>query len=292
MSQPSATFYFKVFDTNSWNDILKKAKLECNHITYTDNELIEIIKVFYSKVNRVPKEIDFIQNNWTPSYRLFFDRFGSMKQACYKANLIKNKPMTKDERLQVSINELIEISNKLKKCPTVEEYKINKVYGYHPKNLMGNLNMTYNEICQKYLSQYTLNHEYNTKTKEELLEELTQFKDKLGRTPTTEDLFLNKEVPSQYILTSVFNKTYNQIIEEELGWELNNKLNLKSEDEMLEDFYSLFKRLKRIPFGREFDNESEMCGYRVYKRHFKSMSNICNLLNIDYQNFYYKHEQE
>ena len=42
--------------------------------------------------------------------------------ACYQANLCE-KPLTEIERVEISINELIKLANKLNKCPTVEEYE-------------------------------------------------------------------------------------------------------------------------------------------------------------------------
>ena len=62
----------------------------------------------------------------------------------------------------------------------------------------------------------------------------------------------------------------------------------KSEEKLLDDFYNLFIKIKRVPYFIDIDKADNMSSSRTYIKYFKTIENICKLLNIDYKLFYRK----
>jgi hypothetical protein len=284
---PSSQMYYKYFNTQSWNKILKMAGLEVNHFQgYTKEFALEKLREFYSIYGRIPIAQDFRKSDLIPKYDYYNENFGTFKNALYEAGLIE-KPLTDDERIKISIDELIKLANTIKKCPTVYQYESLKHKGLVRRELEKKLGLKYNDICRKYIPQYPLNQIIKEATKEELISDLTLLKNKLGRTPMIQDLSNNKDIIrySTTVYYRVFNKTFNGIIEE-LGWELYGHKSLnKTDDELLSDFYNLFKVNNTIPTYTSFNNSTTLASYDTYSYRFGSIENVCKLLNIDYSTY-------
>jgi len=129
---------------------------------------LENLVKYTNILGRIPKRNDLQKNKWSPNYNWYAKHFnGSFLNACHQAKLC-DKPLSTEERIKISIEELQKLANILNKCPTVEEYENIKHKGYQRRNLEDKLNMKYNEICKMYLLNYSLNHDLD-KTKEDII---------------------------------------------------------------------------------------------------------------------------
>jgi hypothetical protein len=283
---PSTQTYYTQFNTNSWNEILKLAGLELNHFQgYTKEYALERLREYYKTFDKIPTAVEFRGGNWTPKYDYYYDNFGTFENALYEAGLIEI-PLSDEERIKISIDELIKLANTIKKCPTVYQYESLKHRGLVRRELEKKLSLKYNDICRKYIPQYSLNQIMKEATKEELILDLTLLKNKLTRTPMIQDLSNNKDIIrySSTVYYRVFNKTYNEIIEE-LGWELYGHKSLKkTDDELLIDFNNLYKKYNTIPTYLNF-NSNTLASYETYSYRFGSIENVCKLLGIDYSTY-------
>jgi len=240
---------------------------------------------YYNILGKIPIRDDFKKNKWSPHYDWYTEQFGSMKNACFEAGLI-NKPLSDQERINISIEKLIEIANKLNRCPIVSEYENIKHEGFVRRVLEDKLKLKYNDICRKYISQYNINNVRGDATKEELIEDLITLKNKLGRTPMLEEICRNNGLYSYNVYERVFNKKFSDIIKE-MGWELiGHEPIIRSKEELLNDFLKLFNKLGKLPYSYEINKEPNMASYSTYIKYFGSIENVCKILNIDYQKYF------
>lgn len=253
---------------------------------YSKQEAIDFIIEKYNELGRLPTKKDFERNKWIPSLYIYNRYFGGLQNAFVESGLVKKK-LSKEERVNISLQELKQLANKLNKIPTVYEYDNYITYGYQRRNLEQRLGLKWNDICKKYLSEYQLNLCRDAPTKEEVIIELTELKNRLGRTPMKIEINRNNLSFSRRVLLKVFNvATYADVVEE-LDWNLiGNRTIIRNKEELLGDFLNLFYRLQRIPYFYDINNEPNMASYNTYKKHFGSIENVCCLLNIDYEQYY------
>jgi len=191
-----------------------------------------------------------------------------------------------DEKIVIMLNELKLLADKLGRCPKVLEFEasLKEVNGYSRRKLEIKLELKYSDICRKYISNYKLNSVHDN-GKEEIINSILQLKNKLGRTPKYKE-FLQYSGHTFKVITRIFNKTYNELLEYLNISVYSKTTKSKTNEQLLEDFYCLFKNLGRIPYFRDLDE----CEYTVnaitYNRKFESIENICKILNIDYDFFY------
>ena len=272
----------KCLGVETWKEALSLCGFETNIVhKHTEEFGLNKLKEYYNILNRLPMQKDFIDNNWKPHFSWYAKNFGSMKNALYKIGLVE-KPLSIEERVQLSIEELRNIAKKLDKCPTNDEYNKFRDKGFEMSNLNKHLDMTNNEISIKYLPGYNLNKDTRNYTKEELLDILINLKEKLGHTPSWVEFTEDKNIPDYTTFNKIFNKTYNQILYEDLRWDCKI---YKTDNDMLDDFYKLVKRVKRIPTQKDFKDEEGIYSNSSYLNRFGSMSNIFTLLDMDYNLF-------
>lgn len=190
--------------------------------------------------------------------------------------------MSKDERIDASINEMICLAEKLGRCPTVYEYEFGRENGLCRKALENSLCMKYYNICKEYLSNYKQNPQKIVISEDELKIMIENVKYRIGRLPMAKELH-NYGLPGFKVLWKNFGMTYNQLIES-WGWEPIGSTTLtKTKDEMLSDFYDLYCLLQRVPTVRELnDKENGTVAHSTYTKYFGSVENVCRLLDIDY----------
>ena len=242
---------------------------------------------YFNELGRIPNRRDFKNNKWQPNYDWYAKYFdGKFINACYQANLCE-KPLTEIERVEISINELIKLANKLNKCPTVEEYERIKHKGYQRRNLEDKLNIKYNIICNIYLPNYTLNHNLD-KTKDDIIKSINNMYEEYGYILPYEEYSKLNNSCSYNLFKKFFDKTYGEVVES-LGYKMFGITTIiRTEEELLNDFYNLFIKLKRIPYFIDIDGEDNIASSKTYVKYFKKIENICNLLNIDYKLHYRK----
>ncbi|TVY09982.1 homing endonuclease associated repeat-containing protein [Paenibacillus cremeus] len=267
----------------SWNEFLIDCNLPINknyHSLKTKEDGITFLKQFYEGSNKKPTKNDLKNLGLNDSW--FALKFGSYNKALFEAGLVTDdKIITKNERIDRAILGLKNLFSELGYCPTVQEYdeyaKKHKLS--RRRNLEGLLGLNYNDICLKYIGEANI----VKRSKEELIEILNELKNKLGRAPMTIEI-KESGLTSINQIQRVFGMTFNQIIQE-LGWALTGHVySNKSNEEMLQDYFELYNKLKRIPLMEDINNQSEMANYTTYKNKLGSIRDICNLLNIDYKN--------
>ena len=268
---------------NTFNDLLLECGLDINrkiHNLRTKEDGIKFLQDLSKTLNKIPTTID-INNNTVANKDWFTDKFGSFKNALYESGLIhKNLIIPSKERTELSIKGLIDLYNELGRCPKVEEYdKYAKIHFLFSRRVLENqIELKYNDICMKYLKEANQYH----KTKEQLLFELEQLKNKLGRTPLSIELKPENNISSLSQYMDTFNMTYNQLIKS-LGWELSgHEFTLKNDIELLNDFYFLYLELGRVPTTYEIDADKTIASYPCYKDRIGSIEQICKRLNIKY----------
>jgi len=268
---------------NIWNDLLLECNLPIyknNHNLNTKNDGINLILKLHNQLNKIPNALDVdiytdANRNW------FLNKFGSWKNALIEAGLLDKKDiLTKQEWVDNSISGLIELSKILNKCPTTIQYdeyaRENKLL--NRKALESNLKLKYNDICIKYIGEANQYH----KTKEQLLFELEQFKNKLGRTPLSIEIKPENGVSSLLQYMRTFNMSYNELVKY-LNWDLSgHEFSIKNDIELLNDFYFLYLELGRVPNVQDIDNDKTIASYKCYKSRLGSIEQICKRLNIKY----------
>ena len=269
---------------DGWNDYLAEINLQSNKVNkYSRDELINKLLEFYNILGRRPKKQDFINYEWHPSPRPFEREFGGLINACVVAGLIE-KPLIYKERLEFSIKQLQELAIQLNKCPTVDEYDTYNNKGFNRRDLEKKLNLKYNDICKRYIPNYSVNVDRDI-SQEEIINTVKGIYNILGRPPMQKEL---KDFNCNYsfnIFDSKFNFTYNQFIRS-LGWTPSGADTIKrTEEEMLEDFYNYFLELNRIPNFNDLDNNKNIASGSTYIKYFGSFDNVCKLLNIDYNSY-------
>jgi hypothetical protein len=282
-SVPSPDYFYDKFNTLSWNEILRTSGLQYNHfIGYTDDECISNLIEFSKYLNKIPTREDFKIHNWKPKHTIYCERFGTYENACFIAGLI-GTPLTKQEKIDIAINELIRLANELKKCPSVEEYESLRHNGYSRRILEINLKLKYNDICKKYIPQYDLNNNRD-RTINDIAQDIQKVYNILGRTPLHDELKKYGVTISYNLINRLFNGlSYNQILVQ-LGFVPTGTTTLtKSKDDLLYDFKMLMNKLNRVPTCEDINNSDLTASYPTYSKYFGTIHNICTILNIDYQ---------
>ena len=246
---------------------------------------LDRLKEYCKTYNKILTREEFKKYNIKPSYSWYERNFGDYKNACFEAGLIE-KPLTEEERINISINELIKLAHNLNKCPTVAEYESIKHRGYQRRDLEKHLKVKYNDICRKYIPQYKLNNDMDV-SREIIFKDMKDMFIKNRRAMTFDEMKEQGLHYSYSIFESKCNMLFNDIVLH-LGYiPIGTTTSTRTRDEMLDDFNKLFIKLNRIPTVKDLDNSNgETSNWSTYIRHFDSIENICKILNIDYDKYY------
>jgi len=283
IKNPSSEVYYTRFKTNSWNKILELACVPIKYVNeYDKTESLNKLREYYNILGKIPTKEDFNKYNWKPNYSYYYKNFDTYENACYLAKLI-DKPLTDEERIGISIKNLIDLYNEIGRCPKVSEYESIKHKGFQRRVLEDKLNMKYNDICRKYLS-CKVNSDKDI-TKEDIIQSITKMYKELGRPP----MFIEVKTQCKYsmnLFKSKFNMTFNDVIKS-LGWiPYGSDVTYRSKEDLLNDFLALFNKLNRIPYYNDIDNCREIASTPTYIKYFGTIENVCKLLDIDYELFY------
>jgi len=267
---------------SSWEDMLKELNLPPNrnmHDLKTKEDGIKFIKDLYDKTNKIPTAT-YIEKEYGINKNWFLFKFGNFNNALYESGLVGVEYTYGKERLmEESINRLIELYNKIGKAPTASQYDeiVKGTPFLNRKALESNVGKRFAEICKEYIGEAN----QLKKSKELLLKELIDLKEKLGRTPMIKDLTENGLSEfKQY--TRAFNKPFSEMLED-LGWELDYvRPKHKSDEELLADYKNLYDKLNRIPLREDLNNEESVCNYATYKNRFGDLRVVWDTLDIDY----------
>lgn len=270
----------------------------CPHISYhiekrkynygkkiSNEELIEKAKEMYSHFKKVPtkKEIDEFCEF---SSVLYIRRFGGTRKIFEILKLVEPK-LSREDRINISISELISMADKLNKSPSTVEYDELKIYGYARRDLEKNLNLTWNEILRKY-SPYALNNDQGSVfTKEEIIEKLNDYKEKVGHIPYVSNIRKKNVGISNDIIYRTLEIDSSVELYEIMGWEMIGTTTLSmSNEDMKKGFINLFKEKNRVPYTREIDKCSYTPSSVCYNSRFGNIKKLCDELDIDYESNY------
>lgn len=298
-SLPNKEVYDKRFNTKKWNDILCLCgfKTEENKNSYRDkNWKIQILK-YYSENNKLPTANEWTRIGYKPDVNWLIRKFGGWDLALFKAGLIKEKPLSQDERLKISIVELKELSKNLNRFPKVLEYEEYRKNGYARTKLELKLNMKFSEICKKYIPK-NINviyedldkiHKTNVDKKQKVIddrivvsiENLKYLFDTLKRYPNVDEYDLHKN--GSYYHTELeyyLNMTYSEICKKYLETKTSRQHNVSDKD-LIDNFTEVKNKLQRIP---TLDELSEHGEYQktVYYRKFGGYINFLSQLSLPY----------
>ncbi|MGM9988893.1 MAG: homing endonuclease associated repeat-containing protein [Bacillaceae bacterium] len=143
-----------------WNDMLIDAGLPIMikpKKVYEKDDLIKAIKKYAQDFNKTPTATD-IENTYDIWTQHFSNKFGSYRQALFEAGLIHANEVNidYDEYLINSIINLRKLAKTLDRIPSVQEFEdfINQEVSSKSLNrrtLSKKINLTYSEICKKFL---------------------------------------------------------------------------------------------------------------------------------------------
>jgi hypothetical protein len=267
---------------DGWNDFLNNIGLPQN-LNYSHVTSKEDLKIFlqnlYKNLGRVPNTVDAEREG--VGRHLFLTKFGSFKNALIESGIVtEDYFQSVEEKVPASLNAIKEFYHANERPPTVMEYEnlAKQVNILHRKALEQVLEKRFTEICMETLG---VANQYK-RSREQLLDDLKKLKEHLGRTPKANELVkFGLAEKKQYYRT--FGMPYIELIEKELGWELSTpKLHYKTENELLEDYYNLYKILGRLPYYTDIDNQSWMASSSTYKKHFDNLKIVWDILDIEY----------
>lgn len=279
---------------------------------FSNEDLLNIIRELYKEIGYVSydKYRKIAKERMLPNIRVFLNRFKPLKwidvvnilemKKDIKNNINKiksirkksiRKKTNKEPRMQVTINEIIRISELLGRCPTKVEYDKYNNGGYYYSSIGKVFKISFKQLCEKYIGKNKIkgirklpNNLSNDELKEKLKNELIDLYNETGIVPIQNDL-KKYNLFSLNTYMRVFNKCYNEILNE-CGLKVNTRYSVERKDEdLLCDFYNLFFKLGHIPVGREF-LENNIEGKWIYLKRFNSIQNVCKILNIDYEKYY------
>jgi len=231
-------------------------------------------------LGRVPYITDADKHGVPKSWFSF--NFGSYKNALYEAGLVTIEEIDEEMKLNESIELFKKYYDKIGRVPKFHEFKkyASEYQLFHPKTMIQKINgvESYVDLCKLIVGNSNV-IEY---TIFELLMYLYELKNKLGRVPMAKELS-SHGYPSYYIYKYAFNKRYFNDILRELGWEpLGQDSKYKSDDELLKDYMHLYKKISRVPLGKDIDNDDSMCSSATYITRFGGLSEVCSLLDLNY----------
>lgn len=282
MKNPTEEAYYTRFKTKSWNKVLSMLGLPLNWSVWDKEEVIAQYKNLYAKLGRIPTRKEISNTHNCPSADWIYNNGFTINSFYYSLGLA-DKPLTVAERIEISISKLQELAKQLHRCPSVNEFDKIVHMGLKRRALENRLNMKYNDICRKYLSQYHLNIDMdNLINKEDIIESLNRVQKEFGYMLSFKEYNKLNYSYSYDTFQRAFNKTYNQVIEE-LGYTPYGSTTVtRNNQQMIDDFLRLFYLLNRLPFTTEFSQSNNICSFSNYKNKFGTYENLCKIAGVDW----------
>lgn len=246
---------------------------------YSDAELIEEIKKAHVELGRVPSDSDFRKR--IPNSSTFRNRFGSWNSTLEIAGLkklkFKQSGYTRDEL----ISHLRRYYEEFNKVPTTRELKENKTYPSSStyENVFGNWKNALVEagLYDKRKDKNLFDRkEYS---KDDVIELVREFIIKYNRVPISTDYSENRELPSQKVVYKHFNTTNDLLILLDYDT-VYESLNIRSDEELINDLFNLYIKLGEAPTSRDIDKCSDTASTNAYVNRFGSLYNSLEKANI------------
>lgn len=247
----------------------------------TNKDLIKEVQALAKKLGRTPKVKDFEK-----APKAIY-RFGSWNNFLKKAGFEPNLKINNFEDL--SNDELLEIvKSELEKIRTTTHDNYNK---YKSKNapsfsyIKKRTGLNWNEMLEKINKKLNLEN----KTKEELIQQLTDVGKELGRTPSINDL-LDKDI-NAYIYHYKFGSYNNALRLAGLEVNVNKTKVTHSNEELLEMYIELSKKLGRAATSKDIDEHLEYSS-DVFTVRFESINKLRELAGYETINYTKKYSKK
>jgi len=149
---------------------------------YTEQELCTSLQKLAKKLGHTPTAAEINRDKNTPSYPIYHDQYGSLKNAIASAGLQSKS----DYSQQCMIEYLQKLAKKLGHAPTYRDL-ISDRSGYHPSTIarkLGNGSL-HNALITAGFEHKTSKRDY---TEREMIRALRRLAKELGHAPTTVDL--------------------------------------------------------------------------------------------------------
>lgn len=271
---PSATGYNKQW--GNYNNFLKTINILGENGWYREDEVV--FKKMYLKGVKVSE----INSNLIVKRSIYemtkkIEKLGLP----YRELFIQRKYNKTTNIIDLLKEALVDLFNDIGKIPVSMDYDYYLKLNCLPsRNSLEKLtDKSFSEICNEIFGEVNK----IVKSDEDLLKELFDLKDKLGRTPMAIEL-TKHGLAEMKTYTRRFNMTYSELIES-FGWKLHSpKRKYKTKDELLNDFHDLYMKLGRVPSHEEIDLCEFTTSYNTYVKYFDSIYNILRILNIEIPN--------
>lgn len=237
--------------------------------TFTDDELLEMLRLKAKQLKRTPRRDEFQQR------QAIVDRFGSWNNGILKAGLyLSNKQMLdllKNElkRLNTTDDKIYD-ENKRKEFPSVVSYE--KRFHCSWQDLM------------KIIKPEKSKLRHNMKSRKEFLNILIDLEKELGYIPSSQEI--KKYGYDESIFVDKFISYNNAVLAAKMEIDLKNKLKLKtkksiskkpkhrtnkySKEQLKEILLKEYNKLGRKLTPKEIDNNKNIPSLTTFKRHFKT----------------------
>lgn len=269
---PDASAYNRIW--GNWTEFLKSIGVLNNNGWFASDE--KAIVDFYK--NRTSNDFKNLLGSLMKNRSVKEVENKASELGLVSINFFKEREYDLEDIVESSFNGLKHLYDDLGKCPNVEEYeryaKLNKLL--HRKALEKNTGMKFATICKTHINE----NNKDTKSNEQLLEELVNLINMLGRVPLGSEL-VKYGLSERKTYQRKLGKTFQEIITD-MDLELSSAKRLyKSDEELLSDYYNLYKKLGRIPLMGDI-SQSDIASYNTYKKRFGGILSIWELLGLDY----------
>lgn len=232
---------------------------------YTDKYLISLIKEYYNKHNKLPRQKD-ITSVSRSTYNL---RFGSWSKVISLAGLdgTPSKQKDTDYTDQELIDRLWDYYYTYDKVPTTRELKKNKQYP-NPQTYSNHFGSYKNALVIANLYKYRkdkYNFDVKTYSNKELLNLLKSFVNDIGYIPSVDELDNNKSLPCHNVYYNRFGSLENAY--KLIGYKYDRANCNKSDEELLQDLKTLYEVSGIVPEYRDIQTNLNFSG-KVYVARF------------------------
>lgn len=286
--KPNESTFIKRF--GSWSNALKESglkKIKYKEESYTKEDIIKYLKMFYEEFNKVPTIVDLKRTKGYPSATPIVRIFGNYKQALIESglfNLRKDKNLFQRnsytiEQLKILLKQLISDINRI---PVYED--INKSENMPHSStyirFFGSLNNALESISFDTESERQNQNKLIEKDMIQKFKELSIF---LNRTPTVHDVIEYSKQEKCYSLNAYKHHFGN------LNYVIK-LLNLttyrnydKTREEMIDDLKNLSIKLNRTIIQEDVLNSPVMCCVNKYISEFGSWENALNFAGMKFK---------
>jgi len=288
---PSLNMFMKKFNSleNALNligyEISEEYKKQYHSIykKVTDDELIDILRQYHNNIG-FPVEREFTSKNNLPAYTLYFQRFGSFKNAI----LISGIDIPK-EREMFFDRETLSDEEMLKLMEHYTDIKLNNdIYLLTNEDIDNIKNMphsgTYNRRFGGIVSAYEKlgidYYDFNNKALEkDMIIKYKELYNILGRTPNSRDINKYSQTIDGFYSMGAYEEHFGGVYKLQIYCDMLPTIigRQKSKEELIEDLQELYERLGRVPTQRDVDDCEWIASSGKY---FDEFGNFTNALKI------------